>query len=106
MLYISNLDLVDLFIGRFDIFFVLQFVQIFIVLVVSIESDSFFVDFVFVFIGGGSISGSENNFNSGKELVIIIFYEVLKMYMYGQKKIKEEVGMVLGFEIGIYWLLI
>ena len=83
MSHTSNSDLVDLLTGRPDTSLASQPVQTFTVPVVSTESDSFFADFASAPTGGGSISGSENNFNSGKELVIITFHEVLKMYMYG-----------------------
>ena len=64
----SNSDLVDLLTGQPDTSLTSQPFQTSTVPVVPTESDSFFADFASAPAGGGSIGGSENNFNNGKEL--------------------------------------
>lgn len=78
MSHTSNSDLVDLLTGQPDTSLTSQPFQTSTVPVVPTENDSFFADFASAPTGGGSISGSENNFNHGKELAIIRFHDVFK----------------------------
>ena len=73
MSHISNSDLVDLLTGQPDTSLTSQPFQTSTVPAVPTESDSFFADFASAPAGGGTISGSENNFNNGKELTIITY---------------------------------
>lgn len=63
MSHTSHSDLVDLLAGQPDTSLASQPIQTLTVPVVSTENDSFFADFASAPSGGGSISGSENNFN-------------------------------------------
>ena len=77
MSHTSNSDLVDLLTGQPDTSLTSQLFQT-SVPVVPTENDSFFADFASAPSGGGRISGSENNFNNGKELAVITFHDISK----------------------------